>query len=212
MANTDRTRKVIAALVSSTLTAGVATAVLAAGTTTADAAKVQKSYAYKCSFKAGGFSISPTKVKGTVSAKLPGSVKAGSTISKRAISVKLRMPEVVRANVVDSLNATLASGKAVNPYVGLRYSGEQFRIPIRKLAASKARIPAKRGSNWSIRAKGTVGPITVPKGTSGKAKLSVPKKLSVKAKLYRKNGKAMKASMKCKAPKNRAFATVKIQG
>lgn len=206
-----RARQVLALAASTVLVTGAVCAGSVAGTPPADGAKkIEKSYHYKCSIRAGGFGISPAKVKVTVRAKLPGSVEAGSKIGRRPIAVTLRMPEAVRVNAVDILHARKARGRAVKPYVGVKIDGTHYRVPIKGLNSKKARIPRKSGSAWKIRAKGTVAPVKVPRSAGGKAKVSVPKRLKVKAKLYRKNGSKIKASMKCKAPKDRGFGTVRI--
>ncbi|UYM07209.1 DUF6801 domain-containing protein [Solicola gregarius] len=191
-----------------------ASGTLIAGTAHAanDAAKTTDSYAYQCKIKAGGFVIDPAKVKVTMSAKLPGSVDAGSTIGKRKVHVTLRMPEVIRDNAVSVLRARKANGSARDAHVDVRIAKKTDQIPVKGLHAKKRRIPRKAGAVWNIHATGKVAAIKVPKNASGKAKVSVPKRLRVKANLFRRNGSKIKASMACKAPKDRAFDTIKITG
>lgn len=172
--------------------------------------KVVKSYAYKCKIRAGGFGINPAKVKVTVKAKLPGSVPAGSTIGSRPIRVTLRLPEVVRLNAYDILKARKASGRAIDPYVGVKLGERHHRIPVKSLNAPKERIPRKEGAPWRMHARGTVAAFAVPKSARGKARISVPRRLRVKAKLYRRNGSRIRASMRCRAPERRGFGTVRI--
>lgn len=192
-----------------------ASAALVAGpaqATAADNARTTESYGYKCKIKAGGFMINPAKVKVTVSAKLPGSVDAGSTIGKRKVQVSLRMPEVLRDNAVSVLHARKANGSARKAHVDVKIGKTAYQIPVKGLSAKKRRIPRKAGAAWNVRASGTIAAIKVPKSASGKAKVSVPKKLNVKANLFRRNGSKIKATMACKAPKKRAFDTIKING
>lgn len=205
-----RVRRTLALSASGALLLGTVVVTGPPGTAAAPAEATKESYGYKCKIRAGGFSVNPAKVKVTVRAKLPGSVKAGSKIGKRPIRVTLRLPEEVRLNAVDILKARKAKGKAIKPNVGVKINKKHYQVPVKSLNAKKARIPRKNGAAWRMRAKGTVSAFKVPKSAHGKAKVSVPKRLRVKAKLYRRNGSKINASMKCRAPKDRGFGTVEI--
>lgn len=189
----------------------IASAVVAtAAPASADSARTTGSYDYRCKIKAGGFSVSPAKVRVTVSAKVPKRVEAGSKVGKRRVRVTLRVPEVVRDNAVNILGARKASGHARGATMHVKVGKSRYRVPVKHLRAKKARIPRRSGATWKIRARGTLSAFKIPKKASGKAKISVPKRLDVRAKLYRRNGSTFKGSLRCKAPKNRRFATVRI--
>lgn len=176
----------------------------------ADMAKTTKSFKYKCKVKAGGMVINPAAVKTTVSAKLPSSIEAGSTLRRRAVTVKVAMPDVIRDNAVSVLRAKKASGSAPKAHLGVKINKSTSKVAVKNLTAPKRKIPRK--GTWTITAKGKVGKVRIPAKASGSAKISVPKRLRIKAKLFRRNGSKLKAGLTCKAPKKRVFGTVSISG
>lgn len=202
--------RAIAASASLALTASALVATAPPASADSDSARTTGAFNYRCKVKAGGFFINPAKVRITVSANVPKKVAAGSKIGKRRVRVTLRMPEIIRDNAVNVLHARKSSGRAPGAVVHAKVGKTRERVPIRRLRAKRARIPRKPRAAWNLRARGTIAAIKVPKKASGKVKVFVPKRLRVRATLYRRNGSKIKGSLRCKAPKQRKFATVKI--
>ncbi|MDN5856819.1 MAG: Ig-like domain-containing protein [Actinomycetia bacterium] len=206
----SRARRGIALGASGLLVAGATVAMTTATTTSANAGKVNKNYAYSC-VGVEPIPLPAQSVRIKTRLTLPNAARAGQKVRKRTARLQLRMPNSLRDTDTSALGATEAEGSSDDAAMGLKIGKKTRRVKVRNLSAPRAAIPTDK--RWVIKTKGKLNAFKIPANARAgtKARLSMPKSFTVTATLYDADGNPTAAKLKCDASGKRALGTIKIR-
>ncbi|GAA3536574.1 hypothetical protein AFL01nite_11140 [Aeromicrobium flavum] len=211
MTRTPRAARRLAAPLSVSLIAGMASAMSLAGAGSANAADVTlaKDFVYDCNVVAGGLNLRQHNIGVAISTTVPTTVYPGQTIPSRAVKITLTMPEKLRESTVDLLDGTAASGASTDAALVLTTGGKSSSVRIPRLAAPNTAIPQVANAPWKIPAAGTVPAITAPKYATGSVALGVPANFTIGATIQTGEG-PIPSTLTCVGPADRALGTITV--